>query len=191
MTRGRRPEVARLVERLQGSGAAKARLIAILDVLTRRRTVGQVCAPLGISERRLHSLRHCALQAALGSLEPSPIGRPAQAPAEGDTRVATLQAEIQDLRLDLMAAQVREEIALVLPDLRRRAGGRHKTARQRQDRRRSAIVGAQDGCGASGATPRARCGPGEVRPGSAKPAGASAASALEPSHSAVGPHARG
>jgi hypothetical protein len=49
MTRGRRPDGARLVERLEGSSGAKARLGMILDVLAGRRTVRQACARLGLT----------------------------------------------------------------------------------------------------------------------------------------------
>ena len=52
-------------------------------------------------------------------LEPRPAGRPEAGP---DARVATLEAEVRELRIGLRAAQVREEIAILLPRLRRRGG---------------------------------------------------------------------
>ncbi len=122
MTRGRRPEWDAAVGRLEGSALAKARLLAVLDVLSGRRTVAQAGLPLGLGERRLRALRDQALAAALAGLEPRPAGRPARAPAGPDARVAALEAEVRELRIGLRAAQVREEIALLLPRLRRRGG---------------------------------------------------------------------
>jgi hypothetical protein len=180
-----------LVEGLEGSAGAKARLVMILEVLAGRRAVAQACARLGLSERRFHALRRGALQAALGGLEPSPLGRPARAPADTDGRAAALEAEVRDLRLELRAAQVREEIALVLPDLlRRRAGGRKATPKRRgPDRKPPAAGAAPGGCAPSAQAARARPARGAARPASGGRGGASAGSAPAPSPSAAGPPA--
>ena len=76
MTRGRKTEPTALVQRLDGSKAAKARLAAFLEVLAGRQTAVQAALDLGLSERRFHLLRAHCLQAALASLEPRPLGRP-------------------------------------------------------------------------------------------------------------------
>jgi hypothetical protein len=187
MTRGRRPDGARLVERLEGSSGAKARLGMILDVLAGRRTVGQSCARLRLSERRFHGSRHRALQAALSGLEPCPAGHPARGPAGADARAA-LQAEVRDLRLELRAAQVREEIALVMPGLLWRSGGR-TAARRPRGREPCATGGAPATCGASAPTRPAQTGLSATPPASGRPGGASAASAPGPPPSAAGPPA--
>src|SRR5262245_55835330 len=105
MTRGRRPEWAAAVDRLEGSAVAKARLMAVLQALTGRQTAAQACLQVGLSERRFRGLRDRMLQAALGGLEPRPAGRPASpaAAAAADGRVAELEATVRDLRLDLRA----------------------------------------------------------------------------------------
>jgi hypothetical protein len=165
---------------LEGSELARARLGAMLEVLAGRRALAQACAQLGLRERRFRDLRLRALQAALASLEPRPAGRPARAPAAGEGEEA-LRATIRDLRLDLRAAQVREEIALALPGLLgradRRAGGPTRTR------------GGRGGCAASARAAAGRSGGG--RPGSATPAAASAASAPAPWPTAAGPPATG
>lgn len=133
MTRGRRPDWEHAVADLEGSVLAKARLTAMLATLGGRRTVAEVALELGLSERRLHELRLQMLQAALKGLEPLTAGRPAQRAASRDLHADALQAQLQQLRLELHASQVREEIALVMPQVMVR-GGRQKKSRQRQIR---------------------------------------------------------
>jgi hypothetical protein len=166
------------VERLEGSAAAKARLRAVLEALTGGRTLAAVCLHLGISERHYRALRDRALQAALAALEPRPAGRPARSDVEPGGHVAELEATVRALRLDLRAAQVREEIALLLPQVLRR-GGRAQRARRPKGRRppASAHSGASGGCGHSGRrrpAPEARVG--AARPGSGWPGRRSARS---------------
>jgi Helix-turn-helix domain len=113
--RGRLPAGPEYVEKLQGSADAKLRLELILRTLAGTCRVQEACEQMGVSEARFHQLRQEALQAALDGLSPRPPGRPAAVPA--DPRVAELQQETESLRLELLAAQTREEIALVLPRL--------------------------------------------------------------------------
>jgi hypothetical protein len=189
MTRGRRPEGAGLVRRLAGSNDAKVRLQMIIEVLSGRRTVTQACARLGLSERRFHALRQCALQAALESLEPRPAGRPART-ADGEASTEALEGIVRDLRLELRAAQVREEIALTMPELLRRTAGRKKAGR-RHDRRANprGTSSAPSGSGISARTRPPRTG--AAPPGSENPATESAASAPAPSPFPAGPSVRG
>src|SRR5262245_20907951 len=157
MTRGRRPAWAEVVARLEGSAVAKARLRAGLEALTGQRTVAAACLGLGVSERRFRKLRDRMLRAALQGLEPRPAGRPSHPAGETAGRVAELEAAVRALRLDLRAAQVREEIALLMPQVLRR-GGRARRAGRRKGRRPGAAErsGASSGCGPSG---RRRRGP--------------------------------
>src|SRR5262245_50959428 len=106
MTRGRKPEVARWVQRLDGSDEAKARLAVFLEVVAGTRPAAAAAAALGLSERRFHALRNHWLRAALASLEPRPMGRPPRRP-EGAGQLAALEAQVRSLRLDLRAAQIR------------------------------------------------------------------------------------
>jgi hypothetical protein len=113
--RGRRAAGPEYVWKLDGSAQACARLEVILQTLGGGQTVQRACSALGVASTRFHQLRQDALQAALGSLEPGPVGRPAR-PAE-DPRIASLEEEIRALRLQLKAAGVRAELAATLPRL--------------------------------------------------------------------------
>src|SRR5262245_44976243 len=113
--RGRLPAGPEYVEKLQGSAEAKRRLGLILRTLAGTCRVQEACEQLDISEARFHQLRHEALQAALDGLTLHPAGRPAAPP--DDPRIDEREQETESLRLELLAAQTREEIALVLPRL--------------------------------------------------------------------------
>lgn len=115
--RGRKPQGPKLVERLEGSERAKARLRVILETLAGRRTIPDACAVLGIHESMFHKLRLEVLQAALGRLEPRPLGRPPRSASLHDAHVLELEQELRDLRVELHASQIREELAEALPRL--------------------------------------------------------------------------
>lgn len=117
--RGRQSAGSGHVATLLGSDEAKTRLEAILRVLAGECRVEDACALLGVGEARFHQLRSAALQGALDALAPRPRGRPA-APLV-DPAVDRLQREVEELRQELRAARVREEIALVLPRLAAKA----------------------------------------------------------------------
>jgi hypothetical protein len=132
MGRGRRPAGAGIVERLDGSTEAKKRLRLILETLAGQRTMALAGRLLGISERRFYVLRKEFLSSALDMLEPRPIGRPGRVPAAGDERLMELETEVQRLQVELRAAQIREEIALVMPHLLRRTRAKKKVRTSRR-----------------------------------------------------------
>jgi hypothetical protein len=150
--RGRKPSGPAVVERLPGSPQARERLRVILETLAGTCRIAAACARLGVSEQRFDQLRTQVLQAGLDSLQPRPLGRPRQAAA---ATVAALQARLTAAETELAAAQVREEIALVLPAVqvtaevreKKQPGGARRgrrAARNRVDRRggeRSATAG--------------------------------------------------
>jgi hypothetical protein len=111
--RGRRASGPDYVWKLDGSMLACARLEAILHTVGGTRSLQGACSELAIAPTRFHQLRQVALQAALASLEPGQVGRPARA-AE-DPRIALLHEEIRQLQLQLQAANVRTELATILP----------------------------------------------------------------------------
>ena len=115
--RGRKPTGTNLVEHLEGSERAKARLKAILDTLSGQRSIPEVCQELGIQESMFHRVRSEVLQTALDRLEPRPLGRPPLPVSPHDLRVAEVEAENQHLQLELKAAEVRRELAEKLPRL--------------------------------------------------------------------------
>ena len=114
--RGRPVLGPRHVERLDGEQESKRRLQVILRTLGGELSVEQACGELGISAAQFHRLREQALQGALGALAPKPPGRPRREPDE-PSRVEQLEAEVTDLKIELRASQLREEIALVMPHL--------------------------------------------------------------------------
>ena len=120
----------KLVDRLEGSDEARMRLRVILETIAGRRTIAEACEILGIEEARFHELRAVALEGALSSLEPAPVGRPPTRLSADDARVEKMEAEIRELRIELRAAQVRQEIAAVMPHLVER--GSKKKARRKK-----------------------------------------------------------
>jgi hypothetical protein len=124
--RGRRPTGPEYVWKLDGSSLACQRLQVILQTLGGEQSLQDACAELGIAPTRFHQLRQEALQAALAELEPGRAGRPGRAPQ--DPRISQLEAEVHELRLQLQAANVRAEIAAVLPLPAGRQGRCHEDA---------------------------------------------------------------
>jgi len=119
MVRGRPPLGLKHVDGLEGPQESKRRLRVILQTLSGECSVAEACKALGVSESRFHQLRREALEGALGGLEAHAAGRPAAEPPELTSRVAELEAEVRDLRIDLQASRVRTEIALTMPHLLR------------------------------------------------------------------------
>ena len=115
--RGRKPTGTNLVEHLEGSERAKARLKAILDTLSGQRSIPEVCEELGIQESMFHRVRSEVLQTALDRLEPRPLGRPPLPQLPQDLRSVKLEEENLHLQLELKAAEVRRELAEKLPRL--------------------------------------------------------------------------
>jgi transposase-like protein len=94
-------------------------LRVILETMTGDRSVADACTELGVSESRFHQMRREALEGALAGLQARPAGRSAAEPPDMSSKVAELEAENRDLRIDLQASRVRTEIALAMPHLLR------------------------------------------------------------------------
>jgi hypothetical protein len=136
MTRGRKPNATRLVQRSGGTAEAKTRLNAILATLAGEQTVGEACSLLGIGERGFYKLRDRFLQAALQWFQPRGSGRPPAVSLDTAAvrRVAELEATLRDVHVDLRAARVREEVALALPHLLQRSVRPPKSLRRKRRR---------------------------------------------------------
>jgi len=135
--RGRYPAGPEYIDHLEGSAEAKRRAKVILQTLMGELRVLEACQELGICEQRFHQLREEMLQAALARLEARPAGRPRRSaePAE----VAALREHLAEQQLQLRVAQVREEIALVMPQCTQpaaedQAAAGKKTTQRRQRR---------------------------------------------------------
>lgn len=122
--KGRKPLGAAHVEHLNGTQRAKERLAMILKTMRGELTVSEACHALSICESRFHALRNQWLQEALELLEPRPTGRPRRLPdAPSAEEVAALASENERLREELLVAEVREEVARVMPHVMHDAGG--------------------------------------------------------------------
>ncbi len=119
LMRGRWPSGPEYIDKLIGSAETKERLKAIFATMYGEKRLLEACAQLEVGETRFHQLRELALQGALSAIEPRAAGRPSRAPLSEVEQIRALQARIEELELALHEAQVREEIALVLPHLRR------------------------------------------------------------------------
>ena len=115
--RGRLPAGPEYIDKLQGAAEDKERLKAILDTLYGERRLLEACAQLEIGETRFHQLRESALQGALSAIARRSAGRPTRV-AETE-QVREQRQRIAELERALHEAQVREEIALILPQVGR------------------------------------------------------------------------
>lgn len=117
MPAGRPPKRLRHVDRLEGAEELKHRLRVILETLTGRKKVRDVCRELEVSEARFHEMRQQALEGAMSGLSPGRPGRPPkEKPAEAG-RVEELEHEVRELEIDLQAALVRTELGMAMPHL--------------------------------------------------------------------------
>jgi transposase-like protein len=106
------------VESLAGSADAKRRVKLILATLAGERTIAEVCRELGVGETRFHELRQEILSAALAAAEPKPCGRPpSPEPTPLEEELAQLREQNKRLRFEAEAAIIREELALVMPQV--------------------------------------------------------------------------
>lgn len=115
--RGRPPEGEKLVERLEGTAAAKQRLEVYLLTLGGKLTVSAACARLGIKEAAFYKDRSLFLQEALAALEPKRPGRKPQVVTPEMTQVVVLEKRLKALERELEETKVREMLALAMPHL--------------------------------------------------------------------------
>lgn len=117
MKRGRPPKGSGLVDRVEGSDAARERARVILEVLGGDLAVAEACHKLGIGEARFHQLRERFLEEGVKGLEPRFGGRPAKVEREGQAQVRELEERVAQLEKELKAAEIKTRIALVMPHL--------------------------------------------------------------------------
>jgi hypothetical protein len=116
--RGRPPLRLEHVDRMPGSDEARARLKILLATLTGEKSIPQACFELGIGESRFHELRNEFLARSVESLKPKPLGRPPDpGPSESEREILRLRRENEQLKLEVQASLIREEIAMVMPHL--------------------------------------------------------------------------
>jgi hypothetical protein len=142
--RGRLPSGPEYVEQLPGSATAKERVQAVLETLAGTCRVQEACARLGICEQRFEQLRRQVLEAAVERLEPRAAGRPPRLSDDAEEKIQALRAQVAFLERQVELAQVRTEVALILPNAVRQAAaegpsataGAHEKKKTRRRRRR-------------------------------------------------------
>lgn len=117
--RGRPPLGAEHAQSLDASELAKDRLEIILQTIAGELSVDEACAELGIGPAQFHRLRKRALSGAAEALEPKPAGRRPRTRDARDERIEALEAELAEANDELEIARIREELALILPDVLR------------------------------------------------------------------------
>ena len=137
MKRGRPPKGVDHANDVEGSQLSKKRLKAILQTLSGEKTVAEVCEELGITETHFHRLRQKALEGAAAALEPQRGGRPAKPRDPSAARVEELEEELINTKLDLRAAEIREELAVLMPHVLDRSDAEKKKRLRNRRRRRS------------------------------------------------------
>ena len=141
--RGRPPLGLGHVDRLPGSDEARARLRIILATLSGEKTIPEACAELRVGESRFHELRNEFLAKGIESLEPKPLGRPPDpGPSDMERENLRLHRENEQLKLEVQAAQIREEIALVMPHVLKPRSQKKTMKRGSPDSRAPSSAGA-------------------------------------------------
>jgi len=130
--RGRQPSGPEYVQRLEGSAKAKERAEVVLATLGGRLSVQEACRRLGVGEAYFNRLRLKFLRGGLPALEDQPAGRRRRPVAAASQQIDALETALGEAKLALEAAQVREEIALTMPQLFKRPLGPKKKTRRRR-----------------------------------------------------------
>ena len=135
MRRGRRADLRGLLHGRAGSPEAKRRLELVLETFGSKRTVGEAAQELGLGEAMVHRLRERVLAAGCEALEPRRRGRPKKAREVDELELVRLREENARLRRALKAAEVRAELAVLMPGVvkkkRHRARAGHERGRGR------------------------------------------------------------
>jgi hypothetical protein len=134
--RGRRPVGPEYADQLAGSQTAKLRAKVILETMAGTCRLKEACQRLSISEQRFHQLREEMMAAAVKALEPGHAGRPARTPTPAEVQVVALEEQLQDKEVELRTAKAREELALIMPEVKHEPVGPEKKTPQRPPKRR-------------------------------------------------------
>ena len=134
--RGRTIQGPKAVQGMEGSEHAKQRLQVILETVTGSLSIKEACDRLNIGRSAFYELRRKALQHALEGLEPGPPGRPRIAADTENERIAELEQELTDLRIDLEASRIREELAIAMPHV---LDNRHKQTKKKNPQKKKAV----------------------------------------------------
>jgi len=113
--RGRPIKGIEHVEDLNASDDAKLKLKTVMATLTGEKSIEEACEELGVEKSAFFKMRDRALVGALHGLEPKQVGRPRKEKTTDQERIEDLEEELQEMRIDLEAAYLREELAVAMP----------------------------------------------------------------------------
>ena len=113
--RGRPVKGAKKVDHLPGSVDAKTRLRVIMETVSGEKSIRQACQELGVEKSAFYKMRDKALEGAIQTLEPRQVGRPRAVATEKDKKIEALQEELLQMRKELEAAYIREELSIAMP----------------------------------------------------------------------------
>jgi hypothetical protein len=119
-----------LVDGMEGPELPKLRLKTVLEVIGGERSVEEACGLLRVSRTRYYEIQSLVLAGAMDALTPRPAGRPRREPSEAEERLRALEEKVEDLELDVKAAQIKQEIAEVMPHVLRRKSPKKKLRRR-------------------------------------------------------------
>lgn len=112
---GRPPLGPEIVDRIEGSEEARKRARILLEVVTGERSVESACDALGIQTTRFEDIRLEAFGGLVAALEPKAAGRPPKPIDEAAEKLKALEEENKRLKIEIVTAHVREELAVGLP----------------------------------------------------------------------------
>jgi hypothetical protein len=132
-----------MVDRQPGSEGARQRTKVIMETLQGQRRTKEACECLGVSQQLFQRLRAKLLRGAVDTQELKQAGRKPRRRTAAEQRIAELEAEVAELQAALRTAQTREEIALILPQVRpeQAAAAEKKTAAAKARKRRGRAPG--------------------------------------------------
>jgi transposase-like protein len=99
-----------LLEKYEGEEQSVRRVQAVIETLSGKKRVVDACRELGICEALFRRFRDTCLQAAVSSRDPRKPGRKVRPEQPGGERIARLERELAQLRIELTGALAREEL---------------------------------------------------------------------------------
>jgi hypothetical protein len=123
------------IHQLEGSAETKERVRAILQTMHGDLRVQEACRRLRLSASRFQQIREQFIQGGIDNVESQPPGRPRAAAATA-AQVQALEQALAEKEVQLHEAQVREEVALILPRVKAAESVPEKKMRRSRRRRR-------------------------------------------------------
>jgi transposase-like protein len=125
------------VDKLDVSDEARERLRAVLDTLAGDVSMPEAAKRVGVKESRFYYIREHILEQAGKAAEKRTSGvRPKPRDPADVERIAALETQLQELRIELEAARLRTELALTMPQVLKEQAppGGQQNRSERQER---------------------------------------------------------